>query len=176
MNGFRYDSIYLQTDQMACAEKKMAALANCESIGISTSISCILIRDMNTHLVSEIIDFAHGLKKPARINFRNIGSVGRNLSQERAPLSLDEMAVLLAQKIGRSTEDVLSHKAADNQIRIPILDGARRSQQIILKITDWSIFAADKVFDPKSGIRGRITQDFKVAPAFEHIKENEFGY
>lgn len=176
MNGFQYDSIYKLTDQMSCADKKMAALMNCESVDIRASISCILIRGVNTHLMGEIIEFAQRLKKPARINFRNIGSIGRNMSKEHAPLTLLEMTELLAQSIGRSPEEVMSHRTVDNQIRIPIIKGARRSQQIILKITDWSIFAADQIVDPKANARGRITQDFKVAPSFEHIKENEFGY
>ena len=33
------------------------------------------------------------------------------------------------------------------------------------------------VFDDKTNsIRGRLTQDYKVAPFLEHIKENEGGY
>ena len=40
---------------------------------------------------------------------------------------------------------------------------------------DWKI---DENGVPDSGneLRGRITQDWKTAPFFEHVKDNEFGY
>ena len=46
---------------------------------------------------------------------------------------------------------------------------------IWIKLTNWD---ADGKTAPllNSERRGRITQDFKVAPFFEHVKENEFEY
>ena len=44
-----------------------------------------------------------------------------------------------------------------------------------INCTNWE--GVDGGFDDKTNsIRGRLTQDYKVAPFLEHIKENEGGY
>ena len=53
-------------------------------------------------------------------------------------------------------------------------DNIKRKTQWI-KITNWSPDDSD-IPDPDSKRRGRITQDFKIAPFFEHVAMNEFGY
>lgn len=45
----------------------------------------------------------------------------------------------------------------------------------IVRIVDWTV-DDDGVPDNSNESRGRITQDFKLAPFFEHVKENEYGY
>ena len=49
------------------------------------------------------------------------------------------------------------------------------NNKVWIKITDWSPTDSN-IPDPNSVRRGRITEDFKVAPFFEHVKMNEFGY
>lgn len=176
MNGFRDDKIYLAIDKMACAQKKNHALENCQTLGIQASVSCILMRGVNEHLVDEILTAAQSLNKPARINFRNVGSIGRNTSQKIAPMSMQEIVQLVAQSLEISVDKILSSKVAANQIRFLSLPGVRYSQQIVVKITDWTIFQTSPLQDPKSLQRGRVTQDFRLAPHFDHVKENEFGY
>ena len=175
-NGYKYDEIYEKIDSMRCAVTKVKAVENCISEGLQFSLSCILVRDINTHLVDELIDFSQALPKPSRLNFRNIGAIGRNMSKIHQPLSFDEIIDLVAKKTQFSAEEIKSFKVADNQIRIPIIKNQRRSQQVILKITDWTVFQAEKMNDPKALVRGRITQDFNLAAHFEHVKANEFGY
>lgn len=176
MNGFKYDDIYRKIDNMACADLKLKAVENCRAVGIEASLSCILVRGINTHLVSEFIDFAESHAKPARINFRNVGAIGRNMSGKVESLTMKEMVDLVAEKTGLSSQAILKCKTADNQIRLLSKPKTRYSQQVIVKLTDWSVFQADSVADPKALVRGRVTQDFKLASHFEHVKENEFGY
>ena len=176
LNGYNDNSIYKVIDKMECADQKMKAVENCVRLGISASLSCILVRDLNTHLVADLIDYAETLPKPVRINFRNVGAIGRNMTSEVKSLSLIEIADLVAEKLNLKTDVILQSKVASNQIVFRSKLGKRYSQQVIIKITDWSIFQENDLVDPKSLIRGRITQDFRLAPHFEHIKENEFGY
>lgn len=176
MNGFLDDEIYLAIDKMACAAKKEAALRNCISTGITVSISCILVRGLNEHLVAEIFNAARSFPKPARINFRNVGAIGRNSANSIPPLSMQEIVQLVSKATATPPEKILSSKTADNQIRFLSQPNARYSQQIIIKITDWTIFESPVLIDPKARERGRITQDFMLAPHFEHVKANEFGY
>lgn len=177
LNGFNSDKIYEIIDQMSCAKEKMMAIENSVKAGISVVLSCILVKELNAHLVGELLHFVETLPKPARINFRNIGAIGRNMSTQTQTLSMDEMVQLVADKTGISPLEILRHKTVDNQIRFNSKIGKPYSQQVIIKITDWNtVFSAAEVNDPKSMIRGRITKDFKLAPHFEHVKANEFGY
>ena len=45
-----------------------------------------------------------------------------------------------------------------------------------VKITDWDTDNEQGIPDPGSIRRGRITQEWKVAPFYEHAKINENGY
>ena len=52
---------------------------------------------------------------------------------------------------------------------------ARPGQGIWFKLTDWQA-SAEGLVDPGSQRRGRITEDFRIAPFFDHVKANEGGY
>jgi ABC-type proline/glycine betaine transport system ATPase subunit len=44
-----------------------------------------------------------------------------------------------------------------------------------LRITDWSLM--DEGYSAQDNLkRGRITENFKLAPFFDHLRENENGY
>ena len=44
-----------------------------------------------------------------------------------------------------------------------------------IRFIDWSV-DDDGVIDHDNPNRGRLTQNWNVAPFFEHVKRNEFGY
>ena len=46
---------------------------------------------------------------------------------------------------------------------------------IYIRLIDWQD-NDEGVIDHDNPNRGRLTQDFKVAPFFEHVKRNEFQY
>lgn len=174
MNGFDDNSIYLKTDQMNCAEQKMQALTNCDEVGINVSMSCILIRNLNQHLVPRFIEHAKKMKVQTRLNLRNVGEIGRNMRSDIVNFSLEEIVEAVSQATGISSEEILKHKASDNQIRMTFGTG-KRADKLIIKLTDWSIYK-ESMDDKKRNVRGRITENFKVASFFEHVIANEFGY
>jgi hypothetical protein len=47
---------------------------------------------------------------------------------------------------------------------------------IWVKIANWDTENEEQIPSPNSERRGRLTEDFKVAPFFEHVKMNEGGY
>ena len=47
--------------------------------------------------------------------------------------------------------------------------------KLYIRLIDWGI-DDDGVVDPDNPNRGRLTPNFKIAPFFEHLKRNEFGY
>ena len=55
------------------------------------------------------------------------------------------------------------------------VDGsAHRGRGFWAKITNWNVENSNP--DPNSIRRGRITENFMVAPFFEHVATNEGGY
>ena len=80
-------------------------------------------------------------------------------------------------KDNRFRDDDEGVKISTNKLKqaiFPLDENNKRKTQWI-KITNWSPDDSD-IPDPGSKRRGRITQDFKIAPFFEHVAENEFGY
>ena len=57
----------------------------------------------------------------------------------------------------------------------PVDLAARPGRGIWIKLTDWQANAGG-CLDPDFRRRGRITQDFRIAPFFDHLKANEDGY
>lgn len=179
LNGFNDDKIYQIIDQMACAQKKMAAVKNCDAVGIGVSISSIIIKNLNPHIVGEIIEYSKSLKLPVRINFRNVGDLGRSMAGKIDNLSFDDLITLVSRHIGVSAEEMKQHMTSDNQLRYPFKLGTKRSDTIWIKLTDWNNYplgVVDVDFIKDKNIKGRVTEDFKLAPFFEHVKLNEFGY
>ncbi len=179
LNGFNDDKIYQVIDNMKCAKNKMDAISNCEKAGIGVSISMIVIKGLNDHLIEEVINFAHTLKKPARVNFRNVGDLGRSMINEIQNFSYDELIEKISLIVKIPIDEIKKHVTANHQLRLPIKTGPKRSEVIWIKITDWNNYplgVVDLKMIEDYSLKGRITQNFKLAPFFEHVKENEFGY
>ena len=96
--------------------------------------------------------------------FRNVGQVGRSMVDKPDNYSFDDLKKLITNKLtpGAIFENSgYSYSFKHNKYRI--------------NCTNWE--GVDGGFDDKTNsIRGRLTQDYKVAPFLEHIKENEGGY
>ena len=180
LNGFNDDKIYKILDNMECATQKMEAIKNCETVGIGVSVSMIVVKKLNSHLIYELINYAKSsLKKPVRLNFRNVGDIGRSMSGIIDNSSFDEIIEMIANHIGISSDEVKKYKTRDNQIRFPLKTGPKRSDTIWIKVTDWERFPMN-ISTPEqiknNSIKGRVTQEFKLAPFFDHVKSNQFGY
>lgn len=179
LNGYNDDQIYQVIDKMKCAESKMNAVKNCEQVGIGISISAIIVKGLNGHLVNEILDFAKTLKKPIRVNFRNVGDLGRNMSKQISNYSYEDLIHMISDYTQFSIDEIKTHFTANHQLRVPFKTGPKRSEVIWIKITDWNHYPLgieNLEMIKELSIKGRITQDFKLAPFFEHVKLNEFGY
>ena len=46
---------------------------------------------------------------------------------------------------------------------------------ILIRLIDWQT-DDDGVIDHDNPNRGRLTEDFTIAPFFEHVKKHEYGY
>lgn len=175
MNGADYDALYLKTDNMLCAKRKMKALTNCVKNHIFVNINCLIMKGVNEQAIPRLIEIAKQFDVKMVLRFRNIAQLGRYTLEKEENYSYDELIEIVS---GITNVDSDEIKKSNN------IDGYEEEHNVLfqvpnskvwIKITDWC--PSDSIIpDPDSKRRGRITQDFKVAPFFEHVKINEFGY
>ena len=182
MNGADNDSWYQTIDNMRCAARKMRAVENAVAHGMIVNTGTILVRGVNEAAVDRLHRFMTGLgPRHAVLRFKNIGALGRyDAVSEVRNLRMTEMEALCASAIGvdpaalAGFDRIKGEIAADSRL-FPADLAARPGRGIWFKLTDWQA-NAEGCTDPDSRRRGRITEDFRIAPFFEHLKANEGGY
>jgi uncharacterized radical SAM superfamily Fe-S cluster-containing enzyme len=140
------------------------------------------------------------------VRIKNIGDLGRNMVSTpnkngeqiitiNTNYTLDGLVNLVAKQTGLTADYIYSWKdnpiytgldPEETSILFPLVPINReeftgslgRRRGIWFKITDWGAgaFNEDKVPFANNTRRGRLTSNFKIAPFFEHVKLNEFGY
>ena len=181
-NGADKDDWYAAIDNMRCAEKKMQAVAHAVARGMIVNTGTILVRGVNEDAVGRVLEFVQGLRpRNAILRFKNIGAFGRYDGESAMHnLSMEEIEALSAAAIGVTVDEIAARnriegQAAQDSRLFPVDPASRFGQGIWFKLTDWQANALGRV-DPDTCRRGRITEDFRIAPAVEHMKANEGGY
>jgi len=177
MNGADLDHLYLKTDNMMCAKRKVKALENCVNMNMFVNINCLIMKGVNESSIPRLIDLCKTFNKKVVIRFRNIGQIGRYTLEKDENYSFNDLINIVSAASGMPVEEINKHHNVDgydeeHNVLFPI---PNTDNKIWVKITDWSPEDSD-IPDPGSVRRGRITQDFKIAPFFEHVKLNEFQY
>jgi len=170
MTGFDDDTIYEITDKLKCSKKKMDAFYNCLYLNLRLSIGVIVIKNLNEHIIDKVknafgkINYRTGTS----IEFRNVGQVGRYMTDKNENYNFDELKTLIFDKFNFVPKP--QHILEDNQYSYTFKYGKLR-----INITNWE--GVNEGFDDTTNeIRGRLTPNYTVAPFLEHIKENENGY
>jgi molybdenum cofactor biosynthesis enzyme MoaA len=175
MNGADLDSLYMKTDNMLCAKRKVKALKNCVSMNMFVNINCLIMKGVNDAAISRLIEMCKELDHKIVIRFRNIGQLGRYSLEKKDNYTYDELINLVADTAGVNSVDIRKNNIVDGYEEDHNILFQIPNTKIWIKITDWSPEDSN-IPDPNSKRRGRITENFKVAPFFEHVKQNEFGY
>ena len=179
LNGADEDAIYKKMDGAACANRKIKALENLAKMNFFIHASSILLKGTNERVPKRLYQILKNLKvRKAVMRFRNIGQIGRYMAEKEDNYSFKELVSLMAKEFGLSESFILKNNKIGgfkepNIVFFPLIKS--KTQEIYVKITDWSPENSN-LPDPESRHRGRVTQDFKLAPFFEHVKQNEFGY
>ena len=178
MNGADNDDIYAITDELRCAKRKMKALKNCADIGYFININCIIMKGVNEMVIPRLLEIVKDLGSNSVIRFRNVGQIGRYTLEHNQNYSFDELIDLVSASTGKSIDYIKQHNTVNgyeekNNVLFP-LNPVDKFKSVWVKITNWS--PEGDIPDPGSRRRGRITENFKVAPFFEHVKLNEFKY
>ena len=200
MNGADDNDVYQILDNGKFAEIKKRALKNSFELGYTVNTGTIIAKNVNEHVfkrqVKLFVELAKkaGLKSfnrriPPVLRFKSVGSIGRNLGNNFS-YDFSKLIELVAIELDVDLDYIKSQPVASGNNKLTLLptpykrNGLASSYafdyetdlgKIIIRLIDWTV-NDDGVVDPKNGDRGRITQDWKIAPFFEHVKLNEFGY
>lgn len=200
LNGVDNDDWYEQIDEMRCADKKIRALENLSANKFIIDTGTIIVKGINDEAPSRLLHlFKEKNIDHALCRIKNVGKLGRSqFDQDNGGyvLSLNEnysmegLIKLVAEQTGLSVDYIESwrHKPIyendepeDSSFIFPLNPNIKgkllHKSGIWFKIADWNTFSnPDGVPLPNNTRRGRLTEDFKVAPMSEHVKLNEGGY
>jgi molybdenum cofactor biosynthesis enzyme MoaA len=175
MNGADSDVLYLKTDNMMCAKRKVKALENCVKHNIFVNINCLIMKGVNEDAIPRLINMARKLDVKIVLRFRNIAQLGRYTLEKEENYSYNNLIHLIGSIAGVDSDIIKQSNVVDGYEEEHNVLFQVPNSKIWIKITDWC--PPDSIIpDPNSKRRGRITENFKVAPFFEHVKINEFGY
>ena len=189
LNGADNDDWYEQIDELRCATKKIKALENLVNNKFIIDTGTIVVKGVNDEVIARMLQVYEktGVKN-VMCRLKNIGDIGRSMA-DNGNYTQKELITLLSEQTGMSEDYIYSwknkpiyendHVEADS-FMLPMDPKAEgkfvHKSGIWFKIANWNSEDSETVPLSNSLRRGRLTEDFKVAPFFEHVKLNEFEY
>lgn len=173
MNGGDDDEVYKRVDGGKYAQLKNRALDNCMRSNLIVNTGTIVLKNCNEHVIPQLYKKLGQYKpriKPV-MRLRTMAPIGRHMGNEFI-YEFQEFRERVCQELGITYKYIQEHSIkAFNNYNGVLFD----MPNCIVRMVDWTV-DDDGVPDNSNESRGRITQDFKLAPFFEHVKENEYGY
>lgn len=186
LNGVNNDDWYVEIDEMRCATKKIAALRNIRDRKFILDTGTIIVPDVNEDAPGALLElFDQENVKNVLMRIKNVGQLGRFQTEADDNVKMDQLVTLCSEQMGVSADYINSYRdkklygvyEEKNSILFPLREGntiLNRGRWV--KITNWDTDNETGIPDPNSKRRGRITENFTLAPVYEHIKMNEGGY
>ena len=190
LNGVDNDDWYEAIDELRCAKQKIMALENikaCKFIVDTGTISC---KGINDDAPSRLLHlFKQKNIDHAMIRFKNVGQHGRYLLESVDNWSMDDMIQMCADHYSLTVDYINSWKekpiygqhVEPDTFMFPLnpdsIGRALHRSGIWIKIADWDSHMDARLYPFMDQTRrGRITEDFRLAPLPAHIVANEGGY
>jgi uncharacterized Fe-S cluster-containing radical SAM superfamily protein len=198
MNGSDDDTVYRILDNGKYANLKTRALTNIFRSGMCVNTGTIVAKGINENAITRQITTLVDCAQRAGVNFndmtpwsriapvlriKTVGSIGRYM--EDRDLDFDELIALTSDQLRISESEIRSHAispglnyiskdeaGAEEGYAVPV---DTEIGKIYVRLVNWTINNAG-VPNAGSQTRGRITKDWQIAPFFEDVKANEFGY
>lgn len=191
LNGIDNDNWYEEIDELRCATKKVQALQNLVNNKFIIDTGTIIVKGINDDAIGRLL---HLFKQTGLQNgvarIKNVGAIGRSVLDDNPQnYTMDDLIALASYQTGLSIDYIESwknkpiyentHVEPDN-FMFPIdSNNANKSLHkggIWFKLADWGRQNDSNIPLANNTRRGRLTENFKVAPFFEHVKLNEGGY
>ena len=169
MNGFNNNDVYEKLDNLRCAKNKMLALKNCLQEKMTLSIGFIIVRHVNEHLILKMKEFFKSYENIVNFEFINIGEVGRNIIKDQKidNYNFNDIKDLVLRDFGINDNNIIRSDEYSALYKV--------SRNTFVHIHNWKDLPNG--FDEHTNQRrGRMTENFLVAPFLEHIVENEGRY
>lgn len=191
MNGADDDIVYQELDSGRYAGLKVKALENVLKRGLTVNTGTIIAKGINEITIKRQVEVVVEAAKRAGIRFdknpwkritpvlrmKSVGEIGRHMGGDRTyqMKDLKDMCSSLF-SIDTFTKvesglNLLKHGDGPSYT----FDINTEVGKLHIRLIDWAV-DEDGVVDAGNQNRGRITQDFRLAPFFEHVKQNEFQY
>ena len=185
MNGVDNDDWYEKIDELRCADKKIKAMIYSHKHKMLRDIGCIITDGVNEEAPSRMISMLnqHNISN-VTLRFKTIGQVGRFMPEEYQ-MGMDDLIEIMSNQLNLS-KDYIEHwrdnwfypdnRQEKDSFLFPLNPESRRVYSgIWIKLVNWNKYGKETVL-ADSTRRGRLTENFKVAPFFEHVTNNEGGY
>ncbi len=186
LNGVDNDDWYEAIDELRCAEKKISALRNLKKRKFILDTGTIIVPGVNEDAPGALLElFDKENINNVLMRIKNVGQLGRYQTEVDDNVKLNQLVKLCAEQMNVSEDYINSFRDAklygmyqeSNSILFPLREGNKvLNRGRWVKITNWDTDNESGIPDPNSQRRGRITENFTVAPLYEHIKMNEGGY
>lgn len=180
LNGADDDDVYEVMDGVRCAERKIKGWQECHDVKMNINVGCILQKGTNDHVPKRLLELSNQMGGGHILRFRNVGQVGRFSLDKTRNWTFDQIVNLLCTEYGVDETFAREHNKFNgfiekNSLFFPLEKLENQARTTWVKATDWSPITSNFP-DPGNSRRGRLTQDFKLAPFFEHVKLNENKY
>ena len=186
LNGVDNDDWYEAIDELRCTEKKISALRNLKKRKFILDTGTIIVPGVNEDAPGALLElFDKENINNVLMRIKNVGQLGRYQTEVDDNVKLNQLVKLCAEQMNVSEDYINSFRDAklygmyqeSNSILFPLREGNKvLNRGRWVKITNWDTDNESGIPDPNSQRRGRITENFTVAPLYEHIKMNEGGY
>jgi molybdenum cofactor biosynthesis enzyme MoaA len=179
LNGADDDDVYEIMDGVRCSQRKLKAWQESINAKMNVNVGAILQKGVNDHIPKRLLALSEAYGGNTIIRFRNVGQVGRYSLEKNQNWTFTEMVELVCQQYNKDPSWAMKFNRINgydekNVIFFP-MDETKKFKTSWVKVTDWSP-VNNNLPDPGNNRRGRLTQDFKLAPFFEHVKLYENTY
>lgn len=180
MNGADNDDWYEAIDEMRCAKKKIRAMENLLEYKFTVDTGTIIQNPINLDAPGRLYNLLQSIGYTRGVmRFKNVGQIGRFSIEQEENLPMRELHNRVCEQLGVDpewawTQDLVDGSREKNSRFFSVDGSAHRGRGFWAKITNWNVENSNP--DPNSIRRGRITENFMVAPFFEHVATNEGGY
>ena len=194
MNGADDDKVYQILDNGKWATVKTRALKNIFNCRLPINTGTIIAKGINENTIKRQVDVFTHIAEKENINFdytapynkikpvlriKSVGLIGRNMGASHA-YNLDELLNLCQEQLDITSIDTVSSgvvKAGNYNKHLGslLLSVNTALGQIYVRLIDWKT-NDEGVIDHDNPFRGRLTENWTIAPFFEHVKQNEYRY
>lgn len=196
MNGADDDMAYKELDNGKWATVKVRALDNIFAERLPINTGTILARGVNEYVMNRQVEvfaeraIANGInfnttppynKITPVLRMKSVGMIGRYM--EGVSYTIDELTDMAVYRLGIDKSDIIKTSAgvvkagpqSGEALTSYMFPYETEAGKVLIRLIDWQT-DDDGVIDHDNPNRGRLTENFTVAPFFEHVKKNEYGY